>query len=265
MHPYVNTAVKAARRAAHIVLKSFERLDTIQVSSKAPKDLVTNVDQAAEKEIIDTLLSAYPTHSILSEESRPIKGDDRQWIIDPIDGTTNFIHGIPQFCISIAMTYKGRIDHAVIYDPFKEDLFTASRGEGAQRNSRRLRVGQKKLLKDALIGTGIPKNDPINDEIYFTLLKQVTQNSLAVRDMGSAALHLAYVAAGQLDGFFQLDLKPWDIAAGALLVKEAGGLITDANGNENYLKTGSVVCGNPKIFKQLLMLVQPALKAANPS
>lgn len=257
MHPFVNTAIKAAREAGKIIMKGYDRLDLVKVAEKHPKDFVTNIDKSSEATIIDVLHTAYPTHGFLSEESGVIDGDEYQWIIDPLDGTTNFIHGLPQFSVSIALRINTRIEHAVIYDPLKEDLFTATKGEGAQKNSRRIRVAKQHSLTKCLLGTGFPYRTPEYREQYFTILQMIAKQSIGIRRAGSAALDLAYVASGQLDGFWEFDLGSWDIAAGALLIREAGGIIVDpTTDGEDYLQTGHVVTGNPNITKELLKIIR---------
>lgn len=263
MHPYVNTAIKAARTAANIIMRAYARPDLIKVSSKGHRDFVTNTDKASEQSIIYILQTAYPSHSILAEESGASKHDDYQWIIDPIDGTHNFIHGFPHFSISIALKYKNRIEHGIVYDPVRDDLFVASRGAGAQKNNHRIRVSQRTHLQDCLIGTGFPVKALDYHDNYHAALKTLSKEC-AVRRSGSAALDLAYIAAGHLDGFWELKLAPWDMAAGIILIKEAGGLVCDIKGEENYFKNGSVVCGNAKITKQLLKIIQPCFKNSNP-
>ncbi len=262
MHPYLNTAFKAARAAGDIITRAFDRLDTVRVSKKGKNDFVTNVDKAAEQEIIRVLQMAYPHHEFLCEESGSIKGsgkDEFQWIIDPLDGTTNFMRGFPHFCISIALKHNNRIEHGLIYDPLRQDLFTASRGTGAQKNNRRIRVAQHYHLKECLLGTGFPFKTPKYHDIYYDSLKAISKHCIGIRRTGSAALDLAYVASGQLDAFWEFGLSTWDIAAGSLIIRESGGLITDVYGEDNYLKTGNVVCGNPRAFKELLNHLKPFL------
>jgi myo-inositol-1(or 4)-monophosphatase len=224
---------------------------------------VTEIDKACEKEIISHLRKAYPDHAILGEEGGEEGGDgsndsDYQWIIDPLDGTTNFIHGIPHYCISVACKFKGRVQHAVIYDPIKREEFTASRGDGAQLNGKRIRVTDKKSMDGALIGTGIPFNGFAfeNVDAFLACLKEVAGKTAGIRRAGSAALDLAYVAAGRFDGFWEMNLKEWDIAAGTLLVTEAGGRVSDFKGGNDFLKSGHVICGTPKVFKPLLQIVE---------
>jgi myo-inositol-1(or 4)-monophosphatase len=259
MHPLLNTAVKAARKAGAIINRASLDLDLLRVTSKGHADFVTEVDKAAEQAIIETLAHAYPDHGFLAEESgahRPEKSSDHTWIIDPLDGTTNFIHGFPQYAVSIACQHGGQITQAVIYDPSRNDLFTATRGRGAFLNDRRLRVSKRTQLKDCLMATGFPFRELDRVDDYLKLFKRVNACTAGIRRPGAAALDLAYVAAGRFDGFWEYNLKPWDMAAGALLVIEAGGLIADDQGKADYLESGNVVCGAPKIFEQLLRMVR---------
>lgn len=259
MHPFVNTAINAARTAGKIIMKGYDRLDLVKVSQKNPKDFVTDIDKAAERAIIDILHTAYPTHSFLSEEVGIIDGDEYQWIIDPLDGTTNFIHGFPHFSVSIALRIGAQIEHAVVYDPLRQDLFTATRGEGAQRNSIRIRVSKNNSLKKCLIGTGFPFRCPKYHDKYYEMLKAISKECVGMRRAGSAALDLAYVASNQLDGFWEFGLGAWDIAAGSLLIREAGGIIIDPTGGEDYLQSGHVITGNPKIVKELTQIISTYL------
>jgi myo-inositol-1(or 4)-monophosphatase len=259
MHPMLNTAVKAARKAGSIINRASLDLDLVRVASKGRSDFVTEVDRAAEQAIIATLTTAYPNHAILAEESGasgPGGDADYLWIIDPLDGTTNFIHGFPQFAVSIGLKHRGVISQAVVYDPTRNELFTATRGRGAFLNDRRLRVSKRDHLEDCLIGTGFPfrKLDDLDE--YVEVFTRVTRNTAGVRRPGAASLDLAYVAAGRLDGFWEFGLSPWDIAAGSLLIVEAGGLIDDLHGNGDYLQTGDIVCGTPKIFPKLQALMR---------
>jgi len=259
MHPLLNTAVKAARKAGAIINRASLDLDLVRVTTKGHADFVTEIDKAAEQAIIETLSQAYPDHGFLGEESgahRPAGAADYTWIIDPIDGTTNFIHGFPQYAVSIGCLHGGQITQGVIYDPSRNDLFTATRGRGAFLNDRRLRVSKRDQLKDSLIGTGFPFRDMGRLDQYLKLFRHLTANTAGLRRPGAASLDLAYVAAGRLDAFFEYGLKPWDMAAGSLLVVEAGGLICDDAGGTDYLGNGNVVCGNPKIHAQLLRIIQ---------
>lgn len=259
MHPMLTIAVKAARRAGGIISRASQDIDLLTVKHKNHNDFVSEVDRAAEDAIIDILREAYPDHAILAEESGAQGASEYQWIIDPLDGTTNFLHGFPQYAVSIALAHKGVLSQAVIYDPVHNDLFTASRGRGAYLNDRRLRVSKRLYLKDTLIGTGFPYTDYTHLDTYMAMLRDMMQKTAGVRRPGSAALDLAYTAAGRLDGFWEIGLRPWDIAAGCLLVQEAGGLVGDFLGNENYLQSGNIIAGNPKIFVQLLQTLAPHL------
>ena len=259
MEPMLNIALRAARSAATLIERAWERTDVLSFEEKGRNDFVTEVDKASEQELIYHLRKAYPKHSFRAEESGLIEGadPDYEWIIDPLDGTTNFIHGIPQFAISIACRYRGQIEHAVILDPIKREEFTASRGRGAALNGRRIRVSKRPGLDGALIGTGIPFNGYSYENIapYLAALSEIAGKTAGVRRPGAAALDLAYVAAGRFDGFWEMNLNSWDIAAGSLLVREAGGLSSDFKGGNSYLESGDIVCGSPKVFKPLLQIV----------
>ena len=261
MHPTLNIAVKAARRAGGIINRASRDVEQIKVSAKRDKDFVTEVDKAAEAAIIEVLKEAYPDHAILAEESGASGDSDFVWIIDPLDGTTNFIHGFPQYCISIAQTQKGVLQHAVIYDPNRNELFTASKGAGAYLNERRIRVSKRAKMNEALIGTGFPFRYFEHVDAYLGIFRDMMHKTAGVRRPGAAALDLAWVAAGRIDGFWELGLSPWDMAAGALLITEAGGLVGDLTGEPNYLDTGNIVGGNPKVFAQLLQIIAPHLNA----
>ncbi len=259
MHPSLNIAVKAARRAASIISRASGQLELIPVQAKAPNDYVSEVDRAAEAAIVEVLRDAYPEHEILAEESglsAPSEGSEFQWIIDPLDGTTNFLHGFPQYAVSIALLKNGILDQAVVFDPTRNELFTASKGAGAFLNDRRIRVSKRIRLSESLIGTGFPFRQFDHIESYLGAFRELTQKTDGIRRPGAAALDLAYVACGRLDGFWEFGLQPWDIAAGALLIQEAGGLISDLAGESAYLDSGNVVAGAPKIFGQLLPIVQ---------
>ncbi|MEW5892743.1 MAG: inositol monophosphatase family protein [Pseudomonadota bacterium] len=259
MHPMLNTAVKAARRAGAIINRASNDLDQLTVRSKRENDFVSEVDHAAEQAIIDTLLTAYPGHAILAEESGVTGESEFQWVIDPLDGTTNFLHGFPQYAISIALLHKGVPTHGVVYDPTRNELFTASRGAGAFLNDRRIRVSKRAKLKEALIGTGFPFRDFSHLDAYLGMFRDLVQKTAGLRRPGSAALDLAWTAAGRTDGFFEIGLNLWDIAAGCLLVTEAGGLVSDLTGEDRHLKSGHIVAGNPKVFVQLLQAIGPHL------
>lgn len=259
MSPLINIALRAARTAGNIIVRAMERMDTIQITEKSKNDFVTEIDAQAEQAIIETIRSAYPHHGILAEESGKHDGDETVWIIDPLDGTTNYIHGFPHFAISIAVQHKGRLEHALIFDPVKQETFIASRGDGARLNDKRIRVSKRSGLEGALLGTGFPFRQVDMLEPYIRTMKTLMPQTVGIRRAGSAALDLAYVAAGRLDGFWEFGLGAWDIAAGALLVQEAGGLVSDCQGGENYLSTGEVVAGAPKVFKPLLQAVRSEL------
>lgn len=261
MHPMLNIAVKAARRAGSVINRASFDLDKLTVTRKQHNDFVTEVDQAAEQAVIRTIAEAYPDHAFLAEESGQTGASDHVWIIDPLDGTTNFLHGMPQYCVSIALQSKGVLTHAVIFDPNRNELFTASKGAGAFLNERRIRVSKRIKMEEALIGTGFPFRKNADIDEYLKAFKAVALNTAGIRRPGSAALDLAYVACGRYDGFWEMGLSPWDMAAGALMVREAGGLVTDLTGGDAYLEQGSIVAGTPKMFRQLLTTVSPAARS----
>ncbi|MGZ0019775.1 inositol monophosphatase family protein [Nitrosomonas sp. wSCUT-2] len=265
MHPMLTIAVKAARRAGSIINQASQNLDLLTVSKKSHSDYVSEVDGAAEAAIIKVLHAAYPDHAILAEESGR-QGDHEKseflWIIDPLDGTTNFLHGFPKYSVSIALKHKGVLTHAVVYDPNMNELFTASRGTGAFLNDRRIRVSKRTKLEDCLIGTGIPFRDLTHLDAYLAMFKDIVPRTSGIRRPGSAALDLAYVAAGRYDGFWEIGLAPWDMAAGCLLITEAGGLVGDLEGNGTFLESGQIIAGSPKVFSQLLQLITPHLTPA---
>jgi myo-inositol-1(or 4)-monophosphatase len=267
MHPALNIAVKAARRAGQIINRASNDLDLIQVTTKQPNDFVTEVDKAAEAAIIDTLRDAYPEYCILAEESGSSAGkggsdSEYQWIIDPLDGTTNFIHGMPQYAVSIALAKAGVIEQAVIFDPNRNELFTASKGGGAFLNERRIRVSRRNKLQDSLIGTGFPYRMFDHIDTYLAIFRELAQKTAGQRRPGAASLDLAYVACGRFDGFWEFGLSPWDMAAGVLLISEAGGLVSDMRGEASYLETGNLIAGTPKVFAPLLNLIQEKLPAS---
>ncbi|AHE97892.1 inositol monophosphatase family protein [Thioalkalivibrio paradoxus] len=261
MHPMLNTAIKAARAAGRVTTRAWDRPDKVSIREKTRNDFVTEVDLQAEQTIVQILRQAYPDHGILAEEGGHQAGDDYVWVIDPLDGTTNFLHSVPHFAISIALRHRGRLEQAVVYNPIGEELFTASRGGGAFLNDRRIRVGQRADLHGALLGTGIPFRDEQNLDRYLATLRALIPDTAGVRRPGSAALDLAYVAAGRFDGFWEMGLRDWDIAAGVLLVQEAGGLVSDWEGKPDVFRRGDVVAGNPKVLKAMLQRLRAALAA----
>ena len=262
----LNVAIKAARAAGVIINRAALDVESVRVSQKMANDFVTEVDQASENIIIDTLLTAYPDHGILAEESGQTRGNPQSehiWIIDPLDGTTNFIHGFPFYCISIALQSKGRIEQAVVYDPTRNDLFTSTRGRGAFMNDRRLRVSKRISLQECLISTGFPFRPDDDYATYLKLMSEVMKRTAGLRRPGAAALDLAYVAAGFCDGFFETGLHPWDMAAGSLLITEAGGLVGNFTGDADYLYQRECMAANPKIYAQLVTLLQKYSKFAS--
>jgi len=256
MHPTLNIAVKAARRAGSIITRASEDIGSLTINDKSYNDFVTEVDLASEKEIIRVLKASYPDHAFLGEESGLSHQADNVWIIDPLDGTTNFLHGFPQYCISIALEQKGEITQAVIYDPNRNDLFTATKGQGAHLNQRRMRVSNKSKLKESILGTGFPFRDFQHLPVYLKIFEEVVRGTSGIRRPGSAALDLAYVAAGWFDGFFEINLSKWDIAAGGLLVTEAGGIVSDFSEKDGWLESGNIVATNPKIYDPLIKIIQ---------
>ncbi len=257
MHPMLNTAIKAARRAGSVIMRHLDRLDRLTVEAKGRNDFVSEVDRKAESEIIHILRAAYPNHGILAEESGHQPGDDYLWIIDPLDGTTNFLHGYPQFGVSIALQHMGRLEQAVVFDPHKNELFTATRGDGAQLNDRRMRVSPVQDLGLALLGTGFPFKQQIFLEAWIETLRVLLPKVSGVRRAGSASLDLAHVACGRFEGFWEFGLSAWDMAAGCLLIQEAGGNVTDMGGGQDFLKSGNIIAGNFKIHEQMVALLQP--------
>lgn len=262
MQPMLNIAVRAARSAGEIILRSADKASHLAVDSKGKNDFATEIDRLAEKEIISIIKAAYPEHSILAEESGEHAGNDFVWIIDPLDGTTNFIHGFPQYAVSIALKYKDRIEIGVVYDPLREELFTAKRGGGAMLNNRRLRVTALTSMKGALIGTGFPFKVPQHLDAYLNMFRAITIDSAGIRRAGSAALDLAYLAAGRLDAFWEIELKEWDMAAGILLVKEAGGVATDFSFKDDYLASGNLIAGSPRMHQLMYQLIEPHVTPA---
>jgi len=263
MEPMINIALRAARKAGENIVRASDDLDRIDVRAKGVNDFVTDVDVAAEKEVIYHLHKAYPDHAILGEETGLTGSEEAEyrWLVDPLDGTTNFVRGIPHYAVSIACLRRGKLEHAVIVDPVRREEFTASRGRGAQLNGRRIRVSKLASLDGALLGTGIPFKDHCDDKLgpYSRSIEVLAAQCAGIRRAGAASLDLAYVAAGRLDAFWEIGLSAWDIAAGALLVREAGGLVADIDASENFLESGNVVCGNPKCFKAVLQATRPLL------
>lgn len=255
MHPMLNIAVRAARRAGTVINRALNRLGDIHVDKKGHQDYVTEIDRDAEAAIIRTLLDAYPDHGIIAEESGERGASDYLWIIDPLDGTTNFLHGYPQFAVSIALKVRGRLDQAVIFDPVRDELFTATRGAGAQLNNRRIRVSNCVDLEHALLATGFPVRNPAMIEPCLRGLKALLPIVPGIRRAGAASLDLAFVACGRLDGFWEFGLREWDIAAGALLVQEAGGIVSAPDDSSNPLECGNILCGPPRIQRQMVQIL----------
>lgn len=260
MYPMLNIAIRAASNAARIIIRFIDRLDIVDIKEKNKNDFVTQVDQLSEQEIIQTIHKAYPDHTILSEESGLHKSkNDFIWIIDPLDGTTNFIHGFPKIAISVALKYRDKLSVAVVYDPLGQELFTAVQGGGAQLNNRKIRVSTRTKISEMLIGTGFPFKEKALFQTYLKIFETIYPQTTGVRCAGAAALELAYVAAGRLDGFWEMGLKPWDIAAGILLITEAGGFVNNFQGKNNYMENGNLIAGNAKTYKTLLELISKAI------
>jgi myo-inositol-1(or 4)-monophosphatase len=257
MQPLLNIAIRAARRAGDLIVRNVDRVPTLAVRSKSRNDFVTEIDQMAERDIIETIRRSHPDHGFLGEESGRSGGDEFVWIIDPLDGTTNFLHGFPTFAVSLACEYRGRLEHGVIYDPMRQELFTASRGDGAQLDGRRIRVSKQMELEGALIGTGFPyrANARWIDQ-YLAMLKSVMEKTAGIRRPGAASLDLAYVAAGRIDGYWEIGLSAWDTAAGTLMITEAGGRIGTLTGGE-YRQGGNVIAGTPKVYEALIECLGP--------
>ncbi|MDC7689735.1 inositol monophosphatase family protein [Vogesella indigofera] len=262
MHPILTIAIKAARRAGNIIQRASLNMESVRVENKKHNDFVSDVDRAAEAAIIDVIMEAYPKHAILAEESgaKGIGESEYEWIIDPLDGTTNFLHGHPQYCISIAMAHRGQIQQAVVYDPNRNELYSASRGVGSFMNDRRIRVSKRINMNECLISTGFPVVDQSMLDTHLAILKDVLGKTAGARREGSAALDLCNVAIGRVDGFFEFNLKPWDIAAGSLIVQEAGGIVTDMHGEQTWLESGDIVAAPPKVLGQLLPIIGKHVK-----
>ena len=266
LHPMINVAIKAARAAGAIINRAALDVESVRISQKLVNDFVTDVDHASEKVIIETLLTAYPGHGIWAEESgseHGAKDSEFVWIIDPLDGTTNFIHGLPVYCVSIALAVRGKIEQAVIYDPSRNDLFTATKGRGAYMNDRRLRVSKRIRLQECLLSTGFPFRPGDDFNTYLRMMGDVMQRTAGLRRPGAAALDLAYVAAGFTDGFFEIGLQAWDVAAGSLLVTEAGGLVGNFTGEPDFLEQKECLAGNPRVYGQMVSLIGKYSKFAS--
>ncbi len=259
MHPMLNTAIKAARRAGSIINRAAQNIDILTVTQKAANDYVTEVDREAERTIIRIIHETYPNHSILAEESGESGNSEYVWIIDPLDGTTNFVHGFQHYAVSVALSHKGVLSQAVIYDPIRNELFTATRGRGAYLNDHRMRVSKRSSLQGCLLGTGFPFKEFDSIDNYLAMFRDLAQKTSGIRRAGAATLDLAYVAAGRLDGFWEYGLSPWDMAAGSLLITESGGLVGDFLGNGTHMESGNLVAGNPKLFSQLIQSLAPYL------
>ena len=267
MHPLINIAVSAARTAGNYIMRNLDRVPNLQIDRKGRNDFVTQVDRNAEAEIIKVIHKAYPAHAILGEEGGQVGDNEVMWIVDPLDGTTNFLHGFPHFAVSIGISVKGKLEHGVIYAPCTQDLYIASRGAGATLNNRKMRVSGTKDMDQALIGTGVPLREAGLDA-YLPMLRSVVANSAGIRRAGSAALDLAYVASGRLDAFWELNLKPWDIAAGIVMVHEAGGMVSEIYGQPDVLASGHILAGNSKLhpaFADLLRSASSGYTAAMPA
>lgn len=261
-NPMINVAVTAARAAGRVIQRHVNRIEGLAVQSKERNDFVSEVDRQAEQEIIRILRRSYPQHAILAEESGERSGDECRWIIDPLDGTTNYLRQFPHYAVSIGFERAGRLELGVVYDPRKEELFTAARGEGALLDGRRIRVSRMPGLEGALLGTGIPFRAQHDMEQYLATLKAMAQDSAGIRRAGSAALDLAYVAAGRLDGFWEFALNPWDVAAGVVLVVEAGGRVGDLSGGSDYLRSGDILAASPKVFEAMNASLRPLRQPA---
>jgi myo-inositol-1(or 4)-monophosphatase len=257
----LNVAVMAARRGGDTLIRNMNKLEKLNVEQKGRNDFVSDADHVAEKAVIETILRHYPDHAILAEESGQMGESDDVWIIDPLDGTTNYLHGFPVYCVSVGVTHKGRLEHGVVYDPLRQEIFSASRGQGAQLDGRKIRVSGRKYLDRSLIGTGFPYRDSNESfEPYMNMLVNAMKHTTGIRRAGAAALDLCYVASGRLDAFWETGLNPWDLAAGTLIIREAGGIISGLDGSENFMDSGHVLCGSPKIYAGLAKLFSPDIK-----
>ena len=265
MHPLVNIAVGAARSAGNLIMRHYDRVDELRVHTKQRNDFVTEVDRSAEARIIEHIHRANPNHAILGEETGASGDDEVVWIIDPLDGTTNFLHQFPQFAVSIGIQVRGKLEHGVVYNPYSQELYTASRGAGAALDGRRIRVSRANSLEGALIGTGFPFRDDQDVDGYIAMFSEIMRKTAGVRRAGAAALDLAFVAAGRLDGFWELGLKPWDMAAGIVLVREAGGMVGEMSGRGDPMNSGNIVVGNPKVYEALGGTIMRHLRTKKPS
>ncbi len=256
MHPILNVAILAAKEAGKFIEHQSKNLDKVTIEKKGRHDYVSQVDKQTEDIIINAIRKYYPQHNILAEESgTQDRNSTFEWVIDPLDGTTNFLHGFPHFSVSIAVTEKGKLMHGVVYDPMRDELFSASRGDGARLNNFRIRVSNEKELEDSILATGFPYHEFDYVDSYMETLKSFMLKTAGIRRPGSAALDLAYVAAGRVDGYWEMNLKPWDIAAGALIVQEAGGFVTDLRGGDNFLTSGNLIAANPKMLKHMAKVI----------
>jgi myo-inositol-1(or 4)-monophosphatase len=257
MHPMLNIAIRAARAAGSLIVRYVDRVDSLNIKEKARNDFVSDVDRMAEQAIIETIRRSYPDHEILAEESGASGNSEFQWIIDPLDGTTNFLHGFPHYSVSVALRHRGQLDQGVVFNPISQELFTATRGSGAQLDNKRIRASTHKGLDQTLLGTGFPFRELQHLDSFMASMQAVIPHAAGVRRTGSAALDLAYVAAGRLDGFWEFGLAPWDMAAGALLVREAGGIVTDCDGSDRYMDSGNIIAAAPKVISELSAQIEP--------
>jgi myo-inositol-1(or 4)-monophosphatase len=257
MHPMLNIAIRAARNAGELIQRASNNIEKLTIDQKGQNDYASEVDRMVEQEIIKAIRTSFPDHSILAEESGEHHGNDYVWVIDPLDGTTNFLHGFPQYAVSIALKHKNKLELGVIYDPCRDELFTAERGGGAMLNNRRIRVTKQNSLRGALIGTGFPFKSMENIEPYLSMFKAISADSAGIRRAGAAALDVAYVACGRLDAYWEIGVKEWDIAAGVLLVQEAGGVATDFSFNDKYLQSGNIIVGNPRMHQLMYHAIEP--------
>ena len=265
MHPFQTIAIRAARAAGEHIVRNIDRLGSLSIQEKGRNDLVSEVDRGAEQRIIEVIQRAYPGHAILAEESGQRDGEDYEWVIDPLDGTMNYLHGLPHFSISIAVRRGDTVEHGVIFDPIRQEMFTATRGAGAQVDDRRMRVDPRRDLRGALLSTGFPFRRMGNLDGHLACLAALSPKCAGIRNTGSAALDLAYVAAGRLDGFWQWKLQPWDCAAGALMVRESGGIVTDEDGGQAFLASGNLIAAAPRVHSAMLPVLRRACRTRRAS